>query len=88
MLKTTRSIINISLPPEMVKKVDLASRREHRTRSGLVREALREYLKNTISADVASNHEMKAMKIARAEHARGEFITLDQLFNGLENSHR
>jgi metal-responsive CopG/Arc/MetJ family transcriptional regulator len=88
MLKTTRSIINISLPPEMVKRVDLASRREHRTRSGLVREALREYLKKTIPVDIATDEEIKAMKIARSEYARGEFVTLNQIFNELGNTSR
>lgn len=34
----------IAIPPEFLKKVDKAARQEHRTRSDLIREALRKYL--------------------------------------------
>ncbi len=36
---------SISLPPQMAKEIELACRNEHRTRSELVREALRFYLR-------------------------------------------
>jgi len=35
----------ISLPPEMAREIEAACRNEHRTRSELVREALRIYLR-------------------------------------------
>jgi metal-responsive CopG/Arc/MetJ family transcriptional regulator len=35
----------ISLPPEMAREIEAACRDEHRTRSELVREALRVYLR-------------------------------------------
>ncbi len=35
----------ISLPPEMAREIEAACRNEHRTRSELVREALRAYLR-------------------------------------------
>jgi len=35
----------ISLPPEMAREIEAACRDEHRTRSELVREALRAYLR-------------------------------------------
>lgn len=34
----------VALPPEMLRKVDFVAQQEHRTRSDLIREALREYL--------------------------------------------
>ena len=37
--------LNIALPKELVKKVDEAAKKEYRNRSGLIREALRVYLK-------------------------------------------
>jgi len=40
----TRINLSISLPPAMVEVVDRACQLEHRTRSELVREALRLYL--------------------------------------------
>jgi len=36
---------SISLPPQMAKEIELACRNQHRTRSELVREALRFYLR-------------------------------------------
>lgn len=37
---------NISLPTDLVKKVDMVAKKEYRNRSELIREALRIYLKN------------------------------------------
>ena len=37
--------LNISLPRELIKKVDVVARKEYRNRSGLISEALRVYLK-------------------------------------------
>lgn len=37
-------VLAVSLPPEMAKQVEEAMQREHRTRSELVREALRQYI--------------------------------------------
>jgi len=36
----------IALPPSMLEQVDYIARCEHRTRSDLIREALRRYLQN------------------------------------------
>lgn len=36
----------IALPPAMLEQVDFIAQCEHRTRSGLIREALRRYLDN------------------------------------------
>lgn len=36
----------IALPPAMLEKVDFYAQKEHRTRSDLIREALRRYLHN------------------------------------------
>ena len=35
----------VSMPPDMAEQIELVRRREHRTRSELVREALRVYVK-------------------------------------------
>lgn len=39
------AILSISLPPEMAREVEACCRSEHRTRSELIREALRAYLR-------------------------------------------
>ncbi len=40
----TRKLITISLPPELLKKADEVAREENRTKSELLREALRFYV--------------------------------------------
>jgi len=42
-LRTTK-LITISLPPELLKKIERLARRENRTRSELLRETVRQYL--------------------------------------------
>lgn len=44
MLARTTKILTLSLPPEMLKKVERIAKEENRTRSELFREALRQYI--------------------------------------------
>jgi hypothetical protein len=37
-------------------------------------------VKTKNSVTIATDEEIKAMEIARAEYARGEFVTLDQIY--------
>jgi Arc/MetJ-type ribon-helix-helix transcriptional regulator len=46
----TTALLSISLPPAMAEELDRVRRSEHRTRSELVREALRKYIRD---ADMA-----------------------------------
>jgi len=43
MLRTTR-LVTISLPPELLKKIEKLARKENRTRSEFFRETVRQYL--------------------------------------------
>lgn len=43
--------LNISLPKELVKKIDRVAQKEYRNRSELIREALRIYLKDLMEWD-------------------------------------
>jgi predicted transcriptional regulator len=75
-----RASFNISLPLEMAREVAGAMKREHRTRSELVREALRVYFAmTTISEVTPSAAERRAIARGRAELRRGEAVTLDEL---------
>lgn len=38
------SVLSISLPPDLASNLDSAARKEHRSRSELVREAVRQYV--------------------------------------------
>lgn len=74
--------LSVSLPERMIEVVDRAAEREQRTRSELVREALRFYLQE-IPAEAATPEEIAAMDRGRAEIERGEYVTLDQLLHEL-----
>lgn len=74
-----RRTMTVSLPPEMVAEVDTVRRAEHRTRSELVREALRTYFVHRLPAAEATLAERAAIARGRAEFKRGEYLSLDQL---------
>jgi len=76
----TRQTITISLPPEMLKQVEKTMRSEHRTRSELVREALRTYVSvRRFAEEVPTPAELRAIRRGRAAYERGDYITLDEL---------
>lgn len=76
----TRQTITISLPPEMAKKVEKAMRAEHRTRSELVREALRTYIAlRQLPEETPTAAERRAIRRGRAAYESGNYLTLDEL---------
>lgn len=70
--------LSISLPEAMAEHVDRAAEREQRTRSELVREALRLYLAG-VPVDAPTRQERAAMRRGAAEIRRGDSVMLDQL---------
>lgn len=73
----TRRTFTISLPEVMTEQVEKARKAEHRTRSELVREALRAYLNKRVQVVAASKAELAAIRRGRAEIEKGEYVTLD-----------
>ena len=76
--------IAISLPPQMVDELDRVRKREHRTRSELLREALRRYVtiaerSHMIPVEDALPEEIEAMRRANEEYARGKCTRLEDL---------
>jgi CopG family transcriptional regulator/antitoxin EndoAI len=69
MVRTTKTV-TLSLPPEMVDKIDELMKEEGRTRSELLREALRRY---------AEEQEMKKIYRYGEIKAREKGITEDQI---------
>ena len=61
---------------------------EQRTRSELVREALRGYLNKSVPVVAVSKAELAAIRGGRAEIENGEYVTLDELLHGLAATHR
>lgn len=76
-------MISLSVPETMLPAIDAAARREHRTRSELIREALRAYLARDrgrkIKLDDAQPDEVEAIRRGRVEFERGEFVRLEDL---------
>lgn len=62
----TSKILPISLPPEMLDNVTQLAKKEHRTKSELVREALRRYIEDT---------EWEAIRSYGASRAKARGIT-------------
>jgi predicted transcriptional regulator len=79
----TTALLTISLPREMAAKVEKTRKAEQRTRSELVREALRTYFDRAsrFPEVEATPAEIRALKRGRREIAAGNFVTLDQLRN-------
>ena len=81
--------ISITLPSDMLEEVDRAKKREQRTRSELVREALRHYLYvRRVPMVDPTPEELRAIEAGEAEIARGEYVTLDELKHDLATQDR
>ncbi len=85
---STRKTITVSLPDAMAEQVENAMRVEQRTRSELVREALREYLNKPIPVVAASRTELAAIRRGRTEIEKGDYVTLDELLHGVAAANR
>ena len=85
----TRQTIAISLPPEMLEQVENAMKTEHRTRSELVREALRTYMSiRLLPQESPTSSELRAIRRGEAAYQRGDYITLDEYFRELDRRPR
>lgn len=75
----TTALMTISLPRAMAAKVEHTRKAEQRTRSELVREALRTYfaVADRYPEAKATPAELRALKKGRAEYLRGETTSLD-----------
>lgn len=85
----TRSTMTVSLPPEMIAEVERVRKAEHRTRSELIREALRTYFAaRSLPLYTPTVRELREIEKGRAESARGERLTLHELFQDLGRPRR
>jgi Arc/MetJ-type ribon-helix-helix transcriptional regulator len=79
----SNKMISVGIPREMLPELDNAARQERRSRSELIREALRRYLSSgpgrMIALDDAKPEEVDAARRGRAQFERGEFVRLDDL---------
>ena len=86
-MRTTQTM-TISLPPAMIRQFEKVRRAENRTRSELVREALRTYFSSRFPEVTASKTELAAIRRGRAEIKRGQYVTFEQLLDDLAASNR
>jgi Arc/MetJ-type ribon-helix-helix transcriptional regulator len=79
----------VSLPPAMAKEVKRAMKAEHRTRSELVREALRIYLSaRLIPTEMPTAAEVRACRRGMAAYNRGDAMTLQEYVDGMDRRPR
>lgn len=84
----TRQTITVSMPPAMVEQVKLVSEEEFRTPSELVREALRRYFVSRLPAAKVSAQGHRAIERGRAELTAGDYVSLEDLNNGVAGPNR
>ena len=84
---TSRTVksVTISLPTEMLEELDRVRTREHRSRSGLLREAFRRYVAGESTRRIPivdpEPDELDALERGRAQTARGEYVLLKDLLD-------
>jgi predicted transcriptional regulator len=73
----------------MAEQVEKAMKAEHRTRSELVREALRTYISfRVLPQESPTSSELRAIRRGEAAYRRGDYITLDEYFQELDRRPR
>ena len=76
--------MTVSLPPEMLTRFETVRKAESRTRSELVREALRAYFEGRYPAVQPTDEELTAIRRGRAAFRRGDFAPLKEILDELE----
>ncbi len=84
----TRETITISLPPAMLKDIERVRKAERRTRSELLREALRAYFLRRVPEVTPTRAELRALEQGREAMSRGDYLTYEQLIHALDAPHR
>lgn len=76
--------LTISLPPEMLAQFEKVRKAEFRTRSELIREALRTYFYSRFPVVGATKSEQAAIRTGREAIRRGEYLLLKDYLNGMD----
>ena len=81
--------VTFILPEDLVSAADEAAARGQRSRSEVVQDALRWYLRvQELPVDEATPEEIEAIEAGRAELARGDFVTFEEIKHDLETDLR
>ena len=77
--------ITISLPEDVLRAADEVALMQEWSRSALVEDALRWYLRvQELPCEEATPEEIEAIERGRAEIARGEFVTVEEIKRDLK----
>jgi Arc/MetJ-type ribon-helix-helix transcriptional regulator len=80
----TTQIMSISLPPSrLLRQFEEVRKKESRTRSELVREAVRAYFEQRYPAVTPTAAELAALRRGRAAFRRGDSVSLAQFLDGM-----
>lgn len=86
-MRTTQTM-TVSLPPAMVRQFEAVRKAESRTRSELVREALRAYFESRYPAVAPTKAELAVLRRGRAAFRTGDAVSLDQFLHDMESPAR
>ena len=81
---------SVSLPPDLYQQAEAVRKAEHRTRSELVREALRSYIDRFRRIPVVSptQQEERMLKEGWKGYEDGDYVTLEELQHEMAGSHK
>lgn len=82
-MRTTETV-TVSLPPALARQIEEVQKIESRTRSELVREALRVYVETRYPAVQPTKAELVALRRGRAAFRRGDAVPLKAFLHDLE----
>lgn len=80
--------MTVSLPPALILQFEEVRKKESRTRSELVREALRAYFASRYPEDEPTREELSALRRGRAVYRRGDALSLEASLHEVEPHHR
>ena len=86
-MRTTQTM-TISLPPALVRQFERVRKAESRTRSELVREAIRAYIEARYPAVQPTPAELAALRRGRAAVRRGDVVSVADFLDGVERPAR
>jgi Arc/MetJ-type ribon-helix-helix transcriptional regulator len=79
--------MTVSLPPTLIRQFEEVRKKESRTRSELVREALRVYFESRYPAVPPTKAELTALRRGRAAFDRGDALPLKKFLHDVEPPH-
>lgn len=83
-MRTTQTM-TVSLPPAIMKELEIYRQKNNFTRSELVRHALRELFYRQFPVYRPTKAEIKKIEAGRRAFMRCEYLSLDEAFNELDS---